>query len=111
MLLSLRRFDAAQANGRLRKAEPRNPKRQARSVALVMPIRLPRMVDDFTSGTTNLKGALSMRLPLKAPLTPSAWPRRPGPEHSKRKSELPRRRFISAIPVVGSRARIRTPAA
>jgi multidrug efflux system outer membrane protein len=40
-----------------------------------------------------------------------ACPRRPGPEHNRRRSVVPRRCIIREMPVVGSRARIRTAAA
>jgi hypothetical protein len=80
-------------------------------VALVMPTRLPRTIAGLTSDGSNWNGVLSMRLPLSASLTARASPRRPGPEHNKRKSALLRRLFIRLMPLVGSIARIRTPAA
>ncbi len=102
---------AHHVNGRLTKPELFRPKRQARSAALVMPIRLPRTIDGLTSGARILKGVLSRRLPLSEAVTASASPSRPGPEHNKRRFALPRRLIITSMPVVGSSARIRTPAA
>ena len=108
---SVEHSSARHVNGRLTKAELFRPNRQARSAALVMPIRLPRTIDGLTSGASILKGVLSRRLPLSEAVTASASPSRPGPEHNKRRFALPRRLIITSMPVVGSSARIRTPAA
>jgi hypothetical protein len=100
-------------NGRLRKREPLSPKRHGTSAALEIPMRGPTSTCTTgwsPSGGISTKGGASSALPLKLPSMPSACPTRPGPAHSRRRSSSPRRACMRAMPIVGSIARISTPA-
>ena len=80
-----------QEKRRLTNAEPFSPNRQARSVALEIPIRGPRTVRAATVEGVSAKGGASMRRPFRSASTARASPSLPGPEQSRRSSADPRR--------------------
>ena len=87
--------------------------RHGSSGALVIPIR--RSTEISTSrhrpARAEIKiGPWARSTPLCPSPMPSAWVSLPGPEHSARSAETPRRRIISSIPSIGSSARISTAA-
>ena len=59
-------------NGRLKKGEPRNPKRQGVSTARVMPIRGPTTISTGAGRNAMANGAASKAMPSSAPVAPSA---------------------------------------
>src|SRR4029077_4092194 len=94
--------------GLLRNGEPLRPYRQARSTALVMPIRGPAITAVGSVRARIANGGRSSASPFLAPVMPRASQRQPGPEQSSRSSARPRRRRIKATPAIGSNARMST---